>query len=104
MQLDSLTLETASPRTHKPKIVNESLLGVQNSKIQFVFLLFFVVVVLFYLFIYLFFFFWGGVRNVNIYRGVKFLWIFFFFFFWGGGGGVMTKSDKFEGSFLCILG
>ena len=29
------------------------------------------------------------VRNVNIFGGMKILWIFFF----GGGGGVTTKLD-----------
>ena len=37
MQLDSLMWETASPRTHKPKIVNESLIHrclVQKNLLQ----------------------------------------------------------------------
>ena len=35
MQLDSLIWETASPRTHKPKIVNESLSECSHKRISF---------------------------------------------------------------------
>ena len=31
-------------------------------------------------------------RKINIFLGMKILWIFFIFF-WGGGGGVITKLD-----------
>ena len=37
MQLDSLISETASPRTHKPKIVNESLVSVTSEKFDIFF-------------------------------------------------------------------
>ena len=38
---------------------------------------------------------------MNLFGGMKILWIYFIFF-WGGG--VNTKLDYIKGSFLCILG
>ena len=37
----------------------------------------------------------GVFRKINIFLGMKILWIFF---------GVIAKSDYIQGSFLCILG
>ena len=38
----------------------------------------------------------GVFKNINIFWGMKILWIFF--------GGVTTKLAYIQGSFLCILG
>ena len=50
--------------------------------------------------------FWGIFRNMNIFEGMKILYIyiyfFFFFFFFGGGG--HHKIGLVLGAFLCILG
>ena len=57
------------------------------------------IILFIYLFIYFFFFFWGGgvFRNVNIFGGMKILWIYFFFL--GGGhdkiGLVLGVSSMF---------